>query len=210
MVTAHYTVHARESVLLVALIALSWGAHVVVAAETVISVGEPGKEVRGIGDVSGWPPEVFAKSRLIEEDERRITIREANLFHRHFIDTCMTVLPREVTFGNDGLLATDNGRHSLNPRPRGQIYIANPLSSGAADADQLGIFGFWISTRQTTQTIAHCVLEGRQLFLNVDYVKDGRSVDDKLPALGGQSDARGARASREAALHESPQGTKPR
>lgn len=51
----------------------------------------------------------------------------------------------------------------------------------------VGIFGFWISTARTNSTVALCDVEGTKLFLNVDFVAGFRSVDDKLPQLGGRT-----------------------
>jgi hypothetical protein len=137
------------------------------------------------GFVAELTPDMVALVKQQEADERRLTIREANLFHRHFIDTCMEVMPTEVTFGYCGLLATDNGRHPL--RTYGNVIdIGLPLHWGVGRG-QLGVFGFWISTQRTKQTLAKCKLEGRELFVNVDFVTGNQSVDAKLPELGGRS-----------------------
>jgi hypothetical protein len=120
----------------------------------------------------------------MDADERHISIREANLFHLHFIDTCMDVMPREVTLHYDGLVATDNGRHPW--RAISHLAIGSPLHWGVGRED-FRVFGFWISTQRTKQTLAKCILEGRQLFVNVDFVKNLRSVDEKLSDLGGRS-----------------------
>jgi hypothetical protein len=69
-----------------------------------ISAGEPGRAASG-GFVKELPPEIAAMLKPQAEDQRRISIRDANLFHHHFIDTCMEAMPREVTVGYGGLLA---------------------------------------------------------------------------------------------------------
>lgn len=101
--------------------------------------------------VEELPPDIRALIEQRQADQRRITIREANLFHRHFIDTCMEVMPQEVTLGYDGLLATDNGRHPL--RTFGNVIdLGWPVHWGVG-RDLLGVFGLWISTQPTKQTL---------------------------------------------------------
>ncbi len=143
-------------------------------------LGELGPFVREL------PPDVVGFLKQQQADQRQITIREANLFHRHFIDTCMTILPREITLHYSGLVATDHGRLHFQGVSQ-EINVGDPLRWGVADKDRLGVFDVWISTQRTKQTLAKCTLEGRQLFVNVDFVGFGHGVDDKLPALGGQS-----------------------
>ncbi|MHC4400307.1 MAG: hypothetical protein ACYTG0_11585 [Planctomycetota bacterium] len=185
-------------------------------------VADAGEERRESGRfVEKLPPDMVALMKQREADQRRITIREANLFHRHFIDTCMEVMPRNVTLGYSGILATDDGRHparvygieftmedvvvigdeSAGPTanvvpttdPGGFVPLAEtfrqgePLHWGVGDDDMVGVFRFWISTQHTKQTLAKCKIEGRKLFVNVDLVKHGQSVDAKLPELEGRS-----------------------
>jgi hypothetical protein len=123
--------------------------------------------------------------RLIAQDQadqRRITIRQANLFHARFIETVMDDLPRNVTVRYVGLLATDHGRGSL--RAPGGIGI--PLGWHVQD-ETLVRFSFWISTKPTTETITKTMIEGQELFVNVDQVDGNRGVDTPLPELGGLS-----------------------
>ncbi len=132
------------------------------------------------------PSELAAYSKQRAVDQRQLTIREANLFHRHFIDTCMKAMPIHTTLSYDGLVATDNGRLPLQLVSE-EINVGDPLRWGVGGGDGFGLFEFWISTQRTKQTLAKCTLEGRQLFVNVDFVGFGHGIDDKLPALGGQS-----------------------
>lgn len=130
--------------------------------------------------------------RMIQELERldaqqrksmqEITIRVANLFHKRFIDTCMEALPREVTLQYVGLLGTDNGRlkvRVLTDDVRGSLkwYV---------HADVV-IFDMWISTMRTKETVAKCVIEKQDIFVNVLFVDGKRGLDDALTELGGRS-----------------------
>ncbi len=141
---------------------------------------EPGPFVREL------PPDVVGFLKQQQADQRQLTIREANLFHRHFIDTCMKAMPIHTTLSYDGLVATDNGRLPLQLVSE-EINVGDPLRWGVGSGDGFGLFEFWISTQHTKQTLAQCTLEGRQLFVNVDFVGFDHGIDDKLPALGGQS-----------------------
>jgi hypothetical protein len=68
----------------------------------------------------------------------------------------------------------------------GIIDLGWPLH-WAVSGEDLVVFKFWISTQRTKQTLAKCKLEGRELFVNVDFVTGNQSVDEKLPELGGRS-----------------------
>jgi hypothetical protein len=115
-------------------------------------------------------------------DARRITIRQANLFHRRFIEACMKSLPVEVHALYAGNLGYDNGRLKL----RVNDEIGHPLGWDVAKRS-IGLFSIWISTKETSQTLAKCNIEGRDLYVNVDSVKDNRSVDEKSTELDDQS-----------------------
>ena len=120
-------------------------------------------------------------------DARRITLRQANVFHFYFIERCMEVLPDEVRCRNGGLLATDRGQRV------GQRVVA-PMDDAIGAPLQwsvyrngIGIFSVWISTKRTKQTLAKCAIEGQDIFLNVCFVSHFRNVDAKLPEFGGRS-----------------------
>jgi hypothetical protein len=130
------------------------------------------------------PPDAAAILKQRRGDERRITIRQANLFHRHFIDACMGAMPEDVKLSYGGVLAAENGRETLKVELT-IVNLGDTLHWRLASS--FGIFSVWISTERTKQTLAKCNLEGQDIFVNVDFVRDSRSVDDKLPELGGRS-----------------------
>jgi hypothetical protein len=49
------------------------------------------------------------------------------------------------------------------------------------------IFSLRISTRRTKETLVKCRVDEKDLFVSVPFVDDDRSVDAKLPELGGKS-----------------------
>ena len=134
---------------------------------------------------SGFVAELTAEeAQLIaqrEADSRRITILEANLIHARFIDRCMERLPTGVALEYSGALGTENGGTGL--RIIGGVGC--PLEW--AVHKNVVIFSFWISTRRMKETLAKCSIEGKDIFLNVSFVDEARSVDAKLAELGGRS-----------------------
>ena len=75
--------------------------------------------------VEGRTADEVALTTLQEADQRRITIREANLFHRQFLNTCMKTIPGILVFEYSGVLATDDGRHP--PRVYGTTFATEDV-----------------------------------------------------------------------------------
>jgi hypothetical protein len=131
--------------------------------------------------VKELPPDRAAFFKQLEADERRITVRQANLFHYRFIHTCMTRLPPNLTVQQGGLLATFNAAKGIWLADS----IGDPLSWTVFK--DLGVFEFWITTAKTKFTLAKCTLEGTDIYVNVIDACGKRTVDEKLPELGGKS-----------------------
>lgn len=122
---------------------------------------------------------VFAQR---EADGRTITIRQVNLFHARFTDTVLGQDElRGLTCSYQGIVAVDRGRNKM----RAVGVIGDPLGWGVYGG--LGVFGFWISTQPTTETVGETTLEGQKLFINVDFVTENKGPDAPLRELGGLS-----------------------
>jgi hypothetical protein len=139
------------------------------------------------GGFTDDPQAIKEIERLVAQQRRsmrQITIREANLFHKRFIEICMRELPRTVTIHYVGLLGTDNGRKKV------RIHTDANDVGGSLDwhvqAD-LVIFDMWISTMRTKETVAKCEIEKKDIFVNVLFVDGKRGLDDELAELGGSS-----------------------
>lgn len=126
--------------------------------------------------------EIDRRLSLQGKSMREITIREANLFHKQFVETCMENLPREITLQYIGNLGADNGRHK-------QRILTDEVTAVLHwnVQDHSVRFSFWISTMETKDTLARCSIEKPDIFVNVDFVDGDRSVNQKLPELGNQS-----------------------
>lgn len=139
------------------------------------------------GGFTDDPQEIKEIERLVAQQlrsMRQITIREANLFHRRFIEVCMKELPRTVTIQYVGLLGTDNGRKKV------RIHTDANDVGGSLDwhvQGDLVIFDMRISTMRTKETVAKCEIEGKDIFVNVQFVDGKRGLDDELVELGGRS-----------------------
>jgi hypothetical protein len=119
--------------------------------------------------------------KQMQADERRITIRQANLFQYRFVDQCMEGLPEGVTVEYAGVLRTLNaqtGQRVMN-------QIGDPLRWDIVK--DVVVFSLWTSTEPTKQTLAKCSIEGLELFVNVDFVDEKRGIDEKMPELGRRS-----------------------
>lgn len=137
------------------------------------------------GGFTADPRMIKELDRLVSQQQqsmRYITIRDANLFHKRFIDRCMGQLPDEVTIEYVGLLGTDNGRRKT------RIVTDDVLGALSWHVQtDLVIFDMWISTMRTKETVVKCSIENRDVFVNVLGIDDGRGLDEKLPELGGHS-----------------------
>ncbi len=137
------------------------------------------------GGFTDDPQEIKEIERQVDQQQRsmrQITIREANLIHKWFIERCMDELPRAVTVQYVGLLGTDDGR--LKTR-----VVTDDVggSLGWHVQADLVMFGFWISTMPTKDTVAKCSVETKDIFVNVSFVDGNRGIDAKLQELGGHS-----------------------
>jgi hypothetical protein len=125
--------------------------------------------------------EIEQRAALMDKSMRQITIREANLFHKRFVETCMDHLPRNVSLHYHGELATDDGRRKQ------RIITDEVIALNWQVEDTVGLFCFWISTMPTKKTAAKCSIENRYNFVKVYFLMENKSVDEKLPRLGNQS-----------------------
>jgi hypothetical protein len=116
-----------------------------------------------------------------ESDANRITAHQLNLFHRRFIDKCMSAIPERFEVQYLGLLGTDNGRHRQNIKD----HLGLPLHW--AVQDHVRLFTVWISTKPTEITVAKCILDDVTVYVNVGFVDEDRSPLEKLPELNGRS-----------------------
>ena len=119
--------------------------------------------------------------KLEREAERKISIRQANLFHREFMSRCVDDLPLDVGFWYQGPLFTGSSR-------KGQRVQGEPAGILTWVVHRnVVLFSLWISTVRTSQTVSKCKIEGKDIFVNVDFVDKFRSLDEAFPELGGRS-----------------------
>jgi hypothetical protein len=119
--------------------------------------------------------------KLMDEEERKITIRQANLFHREFMARCVDDLPLDVGFQYRGPLTVGSSR-------KGQRVEGEP--AGVLEwcvYRNVVLFSFWISTVRTHQTVAKRRIEGTAIFVNISFTDENRSLDEAFPELGGRS-----------------------
>jgi hypothetical protein len=175
----------------------------------------------GTGTASGQTPSRepvqgrAALDKLVNDDLRRISVHQLNLFHLHFVEVCLEReeaeeedrLPREVRIRYLGPLKSAttvqkskvSGSNIIGRTALSWVlyreFRADPRVIGQTD-DQIAeanrgaqnpIFEFWISTQQTRSTIKTCRIEGKQMFVNVESVIRKETVDQPLQELGGRS-----------------------
>ena len=147
--------------------------------------------------VKELPAAVAEACKQLDADERRVTIRQANLFHRHLIDVLIDEsifasvrppYPPPLQVRYHGSLATE-GVYDIDgiiEKLTLEGSIGGPLS-WSIGAGGLGIFDVDLTTAKTKFSLAKCSIEGQEFYANVMSVVDLHSVDDKLPQLGGKS-----------------------
>jgi hypothetical protein len=137
-------------------------------------------------------PNVMALRAQQAADERRITIRQANLLHRHFLNEIYEPFrsPRAVPGDITGGMQVDYGgvlRHSSESDLRiigSSVDIGNPLEWMVCCNDK-AIFQINVTTAKTKFALAKCTIEGQDFYANVIWVLDGKTVDDVV--LGKES-----------------------
>jgi hypothetical protein len=120
-------------------------------------------------------------TKQYEADTRRITIRQISLFHYRFleaIDRCAETVSAQYC----GILYWG----TAHPKQKVEDNLGDVLGWHVFK-DGVGIFSLWISTQRTAETVAKCAIEGQVFFVNVTSVSNNRSVDDRMPELGGHS-----------------------
>lgn len=133
------------------------------------------------GFVAQLTPE---ESQLVNDQmaaAREVSVLQANIIHARFLDRCLEPLPEGVALGYGGMLCREGSR-------TGQRIVGSFGSPVEWDVHKnIAVFSFWVSTRRTKDTLATCSIEGKDIFVNVSFVDENRSVDAKLPELGGRS-----------------------
>jgi hypothetical protein len=119
--------------------------------------------------------------KLKREAERKISIRQANLFHREFMSRCVDDLPLDVGFWYQGPLFTGSSRTGLRVLGEPACILEWVVHRNVV------LFSLWISTVRTSQTVSKCKIEGKNIFVNVSFVDEFRSLDEAFPELGGRS-----------------------
>ncbi|MCZ2077453.1 MAG: hypothetical protein LC130_20935 [Bryobacterales bacterium] len=148
----------------------------------------PAAEPTVSADPFSGPPrseaQQLADRRLFDQqqqDERQITIRQANAFHVRFAETVLPEMPWDVTFQYSGpLYRIGHQRQAHHNAGR----IANTLHWLVVGRGIVA-FDFWISTQPTTETVTDTMIEGQKIFVNVSHVNANRGLDAPLGGLGG-------------------------
>jgi hypothetical protein len=130
--------------------------------------------------------------RQLVDDQGRVTIRQANLLHRHFLQEVYEPLRRPMAIGADlatyGLMLHYEGL--LTQVNKSELRIPNDVGSPLewlVARDGRGVFRITVTTVKTKFTLAKCSIEGREFYANVLWVTDFHTVDDKLRELDNQS-----------------------
>lgn len=150
----------------------------------------PAAEPSVSADPFSGPPrsevQQLADQRLFDQqqqDERQLTIRQANAFHVRFAETVLPEMPWDVTFQYSGpLYRIGHQRQAHHNAGR----IANTLHWLVVGRG-IVVFDFWISTQPTTETVTDTMIEGQKIFVNVTHVNANRGLDAPLERLGGLS-----------------------
>ena len=118
---------------------------------------------------------------LRDKDAERITVGQVSHFHMLFIERCLDKLPQDVAFQYAGPLVTEGSR-------RGQRVHGPPAGILEWNVQHgVVIFSVWISSIRTTHTVVAFPVGETELFTNVSFVDENRSIDEKLPKLGDRS-----------------------
>lgn len=117
---------------------------------------------------------------LRKRDLGRITLRQITGFHNSLVSLCGSKLPKDVRIRYLGSLAY--GRENL--KILGQ---EDGLALDWSVEKSVRFFTLWVSTERTNQTLTSRKVECVEFFVNVDFVDEFRSVDEKMPELGGRS-----------------------
>ena len=130
-------------------------------------------------------PDLLALRKQEAEDERHVTVRQANLIHRHFIEEVYEPYWQGDDFDLDGVWLHYGG---ILPR----MNAGDPRTPADADSPlewqlmcgRKAVFTIAVTTVKTKFTLAKFTIEGKEFYANVPWVADGRSVYDDLPELG--------------------------
>ncbi len=133
--------------------------------------------------VEKLPPEIERLHAQERADTERITVRQANQFHRRFVDHVLGDLPKGLTFRYGGTL----GRPERSGPQLGLLSIGeigSPLRWDLVSGTRQ-VLTLWISTQLTAQTVVEITIEKERLFVNVEDIAAGRDPDAPAPELGG-------------------------
>lgn len=126
-------------------------------------------------------PDADKLFRVYQQQEQEITLMKATLFHELLLERCTDVLPDSVQIQYGGPLHSESQRRGqVVHQPPPDVLDWNIYHSKV-------IFSVWISTIRTKKTVVKCKVQDEDLFVNVTFVDEGRSVDAKLEELGDKS-----------------------
>ena len=122
----------------------------------------------------------LAKQR--REDPGQISIRQVTVFHKMFLDRCMKKLPAKVKLQYDGIVRETR---PIEEGIDGDDGIMQSLSWDVIDS--ISLFSFSLSTERSNSSIVELKIDNEVLFVNIDHVVDGQSVNKKLKQLNDRS-----------------------
>ena len=137
-------------------------------------------------------PNVIAVRKQQAADERCVTIRQANLLHRHFLEEVYEPFQSWESVGREPELPGTHLRYKgmLRRTCEGGLRLADDVGDPLEWMFERlgeGVFTITVTTVKTKLTLAKCSIEGQDFYANVLWVFHGHTVDDRLPELGGHS-----------------------
>ncbi len=120
--------------------------------------------------------------RVRDDAQRHISVLTLNLFHERVVDQCMGEMPEGTKLQYCGIAAIDKGQRRTGYKNSGDVstvdwHVGNWLAA----------FRFWISREKTSQTVVKVRVNDEDIYVNVNFVDENRSIDAKLPQLGNRS-----------------------
>lgn len=158
---------------------------------------------RSVGDDVTSAPAVAAEDDSVRKEVSasldEISVRDLNSFHLAFLSRCLLKLKAKqpLCLVYQGIVMdqgskTIEGTRELSLRIglKGRVHgsIGSPLEWTVFDNNRDEVVTFWVSVRETNDTIAKCTVGGRTMFVNIDSARERSDVlDAKCEAIGGIS-----------------------